>query len=115
MIEKVIVLMLLVVSLLALGNSALTYQRSFYLESEHRVDLTRLTDNIEQLDRERLLRLSKQLVTISKSDYGVLRLLNREFRRAILWLGICLSALLLYLVFVQARSFMRQRRIDFQE
>ena len=35
MIEKVIVLVLLVVSLLALGDAAIIYKRSYYLESEN--------------------------------------------------------------------------------
>ena len=95
MIEKAIVLVLLAASLLALGNAAIVYKRSFYLESEDRVILERLIDNIEQLDRNRLLGLSKRLVTISKSDFGILLLLNREFRRAILWLGLSLFSLLL--------------------
>ncbi len=63
MIEKSIVLILLTVSLLSLGNAAIVYRRSYYLESEDRVNLERLIDNIEQLDRDRLLDLSKRLVT----------------------------------------------------
>ncbi len=109
MIEKAIVLVLLAASLLALGNAAIVYKRSFYLESEDRVILERLIDNIEQLDRDRLLGLSKRLVTISKSDFGILLLLNREFRRAILWLG--LLSLLFYVFFLQARAYLRDREM----
>lgn len=109
MIEKIVVLVLVVVSLLALGNATRVYQRSHYLESSDRVNLSRLTDHIEQLDRDRLLRLSTQLVTISKSDHGVLILLNREFRRAILWLGASLVSLLLYLLLMQVRVLLRAR------
>ena len=106
MIEKAIVLVLLAASLLALGNAAIVYKRSFYLESEDRVILERLIDNIEQLDRNRLLGLSKRLVTISKSDVGLLLLLNREFRRALLWLGLSLFSLLLYGLFLQTRAYL---------
>ena len=109
MIEKAIALLLLAASLLALGNASLVYERSYYLESKDRVNLERLIDNIEQLDRDRLLVLSERLVTISKSDFGILLLLNREFRRALLWLGLCVVALLLYLVFLQTRAFLRCR------
>ena len=111
MIEKAIVLVLLAVSLVALGNAALVYKRSYYLESKDRVNLERLIDNIEQLNRERLLDLSKRLVTISNSDFGILRLLNREFRRAVLWLGISLSSLLFYVTFLQARAYLRDREL----
>ena len=111
MIEKTIVLVLLAVSLLALGNAAIVYKRSFYLESEDRVNLERLIDNIEQLDRDRLLSLSKHLATISKSDFGILLLLNREFRRAILWLGLSLVSLQLYVLFLQARAYLGDREV----
>lgn len=109
MIEKAIVLIVLAVSLLALSNAAIVYKRSFYLESEDRVNLERLIDNIEQLERDRLLGLSKRLVTISKSDFGILLLLNREFRRAILWLGVSLLLLILYVLFLQAKFYMRDK------
>ncbi len=111
MIEKAIVLVLLAVSLLALGNAAIVYKRSYYLESEDRVNLERLIDNIEQLDRDRLLSLSKHLVIISKSDFGILLLLNREFRRVVLWLGLSLVSLLLYVLFLQARAYLRDREM----
>ena len=111
MIEKAIVLVLLAVSLLALGNAAIVYKRSYYLESDNRVNLERLIDNIEQLDRDRLLSLSKRLVTISKSDFGILLLLNREFRRVVLWLGLSLVSLLLYVLFLQARAYLRDRQM----
>ena len=94
---------------LALANAAIVYKRSYYLESENRVDLERLTDNIEQLDRDRMLRLSKRLVVISKSDSGILFLLNREFRRAVLGLGLSLVSLLLYVLFLQVRTYFRNR------
>ncbi len=111
MIEKVIVPVLLAVSLLALGNAAIVYKRSYYLESEDRVNLERLIDNIEQLDRDRLLSLSKRLVTISKSDFGILLLLNREFRHTVLWLGLSLVSLLFYVLFLQARAYLRDREM----
>ena len=111
MIEKAIVLVLLAVSLLALGNAAIVCKRSYYLESEDRINLERLIDNIEQLDRDRLLSLSQRLVTISKSDFGILLLLNREFRRVVLWLGLSLVSLLLYVLFLQARAYLRDREI----
>ena len=109
MIDKGIVLVLLAASLLALGNAAIVYKRSYYLESEDRINLERLIDNIEQLDRNRLLSLSKRLVTISNSDFGILLLLNREFRRAILWLGLSLVSLLLYVLFLNARLYRHDR------
>ncbi len=109
MIEKAIIMVLLAVSLLALGNAAIVYKRSYYLESEDRVNLNRLIDNIEQLEHERLLSLSKHLVTISKSDFGILLLLNREFRRAIMWLSLSLTSLLLYVFYLQAKVYLRDR------
>jgi hypothetical protein len=109
--EKAIVLVILAASLLALGNAAIVYKRSYYLESKDRVNLERLIDNIEQLNRDRLLGLSKRLVTISKSDFGILLLLNREFRRAVLWLGLSLFSLLLYVLFLQARAYLRDREV----
>ena len=111
MMEKAIVLVILAASLLALGNASIVYKRSYYLESKDRVNLERLIDNIEQLDRDRLLGLSKRLVTISKSDFGILLLLNREFRRAVLWLGLSLLSLLLYVLFLQARAYLRDREV----
>ena len=111
MMEKAIVLVILAASLLALGNATIVYKRSYYLESKDRVNLERLIDNIEQLNRDRLLGLSKRLVTISKSDYGILLLLNREFRRAVLWLGLSLLSLLLYVLFLQARAYLRDREV----
>ena len=111
MMEKAIVLLILAASLLALGNAAIVYQRSYYLESKDRVNLERLIDNIEQLSHDRLLGLSKRLVTISKSDFGILLLLNREFRRAVLWLGLSLSSLLVYILFQQARAYLRDREV----
>ena len=109
--EKAIVLVILAASLLALGNAAIVYKRSYYLESKDRINLERLIDNIEQLNRDRLLGLSKRLVTISKSDFGILLLLNREFRRALLWLGLSLLSLLLYVLFLQARAYLREREV----
>jgi len=81
MIEKAIIVVIVAVSLLALGNAAIVYKRSYYLESEDRVNLNRLIDNIEQLERQRLLSLSKHLVTISKSDFGILLLLAKVYLR----------------------------------
>jgi hypothetical protein len=109
MLEKAIVPLLLAISLLALANAAIVSKRSYYLESDNRVDLERLTDNIEQLDRDRMLRLSKRLVVISKSDSGILLLLNREFRRAVLGLSLSLVSLLLYVLFLQVRTYFRNR------
>ncbi len=109
--EKAIVVVLLAVSLLALTNAATVYRRSYYLESTDRVNLERLIDNIEQLDRERLLGLSQRLVTISKSDFGILLLLNREFRRAVLWLGLSLVSFLLYVLYLEIRRFQQQRAV----
>ena len=111
MMEKAIVLIILAASLLALGNAAIVYKRSYYLESKDRINLERLIDNIEQLNRDRLLGLSKRLVTISKSDFGILILLNREFRRAVLWLGLSLLSLLLYVLFLQSRAYLRDREV----
>ena len=111
MMEKAIVMVILAASLLALGNAAVVYKRSYYLESKDRVNLERLIDNIEQLDRDRLLGLSKRLVTISKSDFGILLLLNREFRGAVLWLGLSLLSLLVYVLFLQARAYLRDSEV----
>lgn len=109
--EKAIVLVILIASLLAISNAAIVYKRSYYLEPKGRVNLERLTDNVEQLNRDRLIRLSRHLVTISKSDFGILLLLNREFRRAILWLGISLLSLMLYVIFLQVRAYLSDRHV----
>jgi hypothetical protein len=111
MIEKSMVLILVAVSLMALGNAAIVYKRSYYLESEDRVNLERLIDNIDQLEHDRLLGLSKRLVTISNSDFGILRLLNREFRRAVLWLGLSCMLLLLYVSYLQVIDYLRVRKV----
>jgi len=113
MIEKAIIVVIVAVSLLALGNAAIVYKRSYYLESEDRVNLNRLIDNIEQLERQRLLSLSKHLVTISKSDFGILLLLNREFRRAIIWLSLSIASLLLYVLYLLAKVYLRDRKMIF--
>jgi len=112
MIEKAIVVVLLTVSLLALGNAVIVYKLSYYLESEDRVNLDRLIDNVEQLNRDRLLSLNRRLVTISKSDFGILLLLNQEFRRAVMWLGLSLAFLLLYLLYLQAKAYMQNREMS---
>ena len=113
MIEKSIVLVLLATALLALGNAGIVYKRSYYLESEDRVNLVRLIDNIDQLGRDQLLGLSKRLATISNSDFGILLMLNREFRRAVLWLALSLLSLLLYVFFLQASAYLRDRKTIF--
>ena len=100
MIEKTVVSILVALSLLAMFNAFNTYKRSYYFERDDRVNVAGLVENIEQLERDRLVRLSKQLAPISRSDYGVLRLLNREFRRAILWLGLSIASLILYVLYV---------------
>ena len=105
MIEKTIVFVLVAVSLLALFNAFNTYKRSSYFERDDRVNVAELVENIEQLERERLIRLSKQLAIISRADYGVLRLLNREFRKAILLLGLSLGSVIGYLVYLQFRRY----------
>lgn len=109
--EKAIVLVILAASLLAMANAAIVYKRSYYLEPKDRVNLERLIDNIEQLNRDRLLDLSKRLVTISKSDFGILLLLNGEFRRAVLWLGLSLLSLLLYVLLLQAKTYLSEREV----
>jgi hypothetical protein len=111
MMEKTIVLIILTASLLAIGNATIVYKRSYYLESKDRVNLERLVDNIEQLNRDRLLGLSKHLATISTSDFGILLLLNREFRRAVLWLGLSLLSLTLYIFFLQAKTYLREKKV----
>ncbi len=108
---KTIVLVLMAVSLLALGNAAIVYKRSYYLESEGRVNLERLIDNIDQLDSDRLRSLTRRLAIISKSDYGILLLLNREFRGAVLWLGLSITSLLFYVLFLHARTYLRDREM----
>jgi len=40
-----------------------------------------------------------------------LLLLHREFRHAILWLGLSLLSLLLYVLFLQARAYLRDREM----
>ncbi len=93
--EKFIILLILLISVLSVGNAAFLYKRSYYLESTDRVDLKRLTDNLQQLERQKLIALSERLVTISRSDSGILIILNSKFRQAIIFLVISLFSGLL--------------------
>lgn len=87
---KFLSLLLVLVSVLVLLHAATIYKRSYFLESTDRVDLQRLIDNIGDLERPALVDLSRRLVTISRSDHGILLILNQEFRGAILYLSLCL-------------------------
>ena len=106
---KVIAVTILMLSVFALGNAALIYQRSYYLESADRVDLQRLTDRVEQLDREQLIDLSHRLVTISRSDAGILLIMNVQFRQALLYVMVCLLAALGLVLYGLARELIAYR------
>ncbi len=95
--DKWISLLLVLVSLMALLHASLIYQRSYYLESKDRIDLERLIDNIDELEASKLRDLSRRLVTISRSDFGILLILNKEFRNSLLFLGVSLLACMLML------------------
>lgn len=98
-IETIILLILLTITVLSIGNAVFVYKRSYYLESTDRVDLQRLVDNIEQLERQKLVTLSQRLATISQSDFGILLLLNQEFRRALILLIVSMLLNLAYLFY----------------
>jgi len=106
---RIIAVTILMLSLFALGNAALIYKRSYYLESTDRVDLRRLTERVEQLDREQLLDLSHRLVTISRADAGILFIMNAQFRQALLYVMVCLGAALGLVVYVFARELIASR------
>lgn len=95
MLEKILILFVLFISVIAIGNAVILHKRSYYLESTDRVDLIRLTDNMQQLDKQKLMALSKRLVTISQSDSEILLILNSKFRQAIVFLVISLILVLL--------------------
>ena len=105
MLEKLLIAFVLFISVLSIGNAAILYKRSYYLESTDRVDLKRLTDNLQQLDKQKLIALSERLVTISQSDSGILLILNSKFRQAISFLviSLLLGLLLIGYLFVKPR------------
>ena len=106
--DKILPLLIILLSLFAMGNAALIYQRSYYLESGDRVDLQRLTERVDQLDQQKLLDLTRRLVTISRSDFGILKIMNDEFRQALLYLMICLVAGLGWMLYQLIRSTFRR-------
>ncbi len=106
--QKIVPLLIITLSLFALANAALVYQRSYYLESGDRVDLQRLTDRVEQLERKKLVDLSRRLVTISQSDFGILKIMNNEFRRALLYVMICLGASVGWMLYQILRTVLRR-------
>jgi hypothetical protein len=107
--QKIIALLIVMLSLFAIGNASMIYKRSYYLESTDRVDLQRLTDRVEQLDHARLLELTRRLVTISRSDAGILFIMNEQFRQALLYLIFCLLAGLGMIVYHLLRDLLASR------
>lgn len=107
--EKIIAAVLVLASLLAIGHASLLYKRSFYLESVDRINLEKLTDNIDQLERHKLIELTKRLVIISRSDTGIMMILNDEFRQALFWLIACLGLSLVLLGWLLLKPYLLQR------
>ena len=105
--EKLIGLLILTLSLLATGNATLIYKRSFYLESPGRVNLEAIVDNVDQLDKERLISLSRRLASISDSDFQILLIMSEQFRKTILNLMICLISGLLFILYLQLKPYLK--------
>jgi len=91
-------LFIMMCSLLAIANAATIYKRSTYFETKDRVNLQRIIDNIDTLEQNRLLVLSRQLVRMSDADHATLNLISHEFRRAIIYLIVCLLMAMLYTI-----------------
>lgn len=109
--EKILAAILVLVSILAIGHASLLYKRSFYLESNDRINLEKLTDNIDQLERQKLIELTKRLVVISRSDTGIMLILNDKFRQAVLWLIGCLGLSLVLLGWLLFKTYLVRRAL----
>ena len=106
--EKIVGLVIVALSLLAIANAALLYKRSLYFESTTRVNLRAVVANAEQLEKTRLVELAQRLVLISESDHGILEILSDRFRRAIAYLVACLLTALAFLAYL----LLKHRRPD---
>lgn len=97
--EKIIGIIILTLSILAIGNAAITYKKSTYFETDSRVDLQEIVSNVEDLEKPRLVELTRRLAAISDSDYQVLNILSDQFRQAIIFLIVCLLLGLFFILY----------------
>ncbi len=103
-------LAILMLSLLAIGHAAMVYKRSTYFETTSRVNLNEVIANIEQMEQQRLVELTRRVAKMSNSDYQVLNILSEEFRAAIVYLVICLLSALALIVLQLFKLWRRQQQ-----
>lgn len=97
----------MLLSMLAIGNAAITYKKSTYFETTTRVDLQEIIAHADELEKSRLVELTQRLAAISDSDYQVLNILSNEFRRAIVFLIVCLVMGVCFIVFLMLRPYFK--------
>jgi hypothetical protein len=103
--DKLITIIILALSILAIGNAAITYKKSTYFDTTNRVDLQEIVSNVEELEKSRLVELTRRLAAISDSDYQVLNILSDQFMQAIVFLGICLLLALSFILFLMLKPY----------
>ena len=107
--DKMIGLFILILSILAIGNAAITYKKSTYFKADARVNLQAIVSDIDQLEKTRLVQLSKQLASISEADNQVLIILRDQFKQAIFFLIICLLMSLLFSLYLILKPYYKRR------
>lgn len=96
-------LVIVLSSLLAIGNAVNIYQRSTYFHSESRVNLDLLVQDLDRVEESRLRELARRLALMSQSDHGILKIITQEFRQAMLFLFVCLGLALVFLLYLLLR------------
>ena len=110
--DRFIALLIVTFSLLAMGNAALIYKRSFYLEAPVRVNLEVVLEQVDQMENSRLVSLSKRLAAISDSDFQILLIMNEQFRKAIAYLMASLIIGLIFMVYLMLKLYLKQQSIQ---
>lgn len=105
--DNFIGLLILTLSMLSIGNAAITYKKSTYFETTTRVDLQEIVSNVEDLEKPRLVELSRRLASISDSDYQVLNILSDQFRQAIVFLIGCLLLGLFFILYLILKPYFK--------
>ena len=105
--DKFIAILILTLSILAIGNAAVTYKKSTYFDMTSRVDLQEIVSNVEELENARLVELSRRLAAISDSDYQVLNILSDQFRQAIIFLIACLLLGLVFILYLMIKPVLK--------
>ena len=107
--DRFIALLIVTFSLLAMGNAALIYKRSFYLEAPVRVNLEVVLEQVDQMENSRLVSLSKRLAAISDSDFQILLIMNEQFRKAIAYLMASLIIGLIFMVYLMLKLYLNSK------